>query len=306
MTLLLTKEIVQLFLILICGYALVKWRLVKTEDSRAFSVLLVYIMCPCSVLKAFQIPFTDEMTGKFGFSVAAALALHALLFLIVGLLKKPFRLDAVEQGSMLYSNAGSLIIPLVTAILGESYVIYASAFLVVQLFIIWTHGKSLIQGKWGMNLKAILLNANLIACTLGLLLFLTHTDLPPFAVGILDKLSACMGPLSMLMVGMLLAGADLRSIIRDRRIWLITGLKMLAVPALIILIVKLSGVTSLTDDGQTLLYISLLAVMTPAASTITQMAQLYDKGASHAAAINALTTTVCVVTMPLLTLLYYL
>ena len=49
-----------------------------------------------------------------------------------------------------------------------------------------------------------------------------------------------------------------------------------------------------------------MATMTPAATTITQMAQLYDKEVSYATAINTITTIVCLVTMPLLTMLYYL
>jgi predicted permease len=46
--------------------------------------------------------------------------------------------------------------------------------------------------------------------------------------------------------------------------------------------------------------------MTPSATTVTQMAQLYDREVSYATAINTVTTLVCLVTMPLLTMLYYL
>ena len=52
----------------------------------------------------------------------------------MNLLGHALHLDAVEKASMIYSNAGNLIIPIVTAVLGKEWVIYSSAFLSVQLF----------------------------------------------------------------------------------------------------------------------------------------------------------------------------
>ena len=56
--------------------------------------------------------------------------------------------------------------------------------------------------------------------------------------------------------------------------------------------------------GQTILLITLLATITPSASTITQMAQVYGKGADYASAINVATTLLCIVTMPLMVMVY--
>ena len=69
---------------------------------------------------------------------------------------------------------------------------------------------------------------------------------------------------------------------------------------------KYSGLASLSPQGQTVLYISLMATMTPTATTVTQMAQLYDQDVQYATAINTITTLMCIATMPLITMLYYL
>lgn len=50
--------------------------------------------------------------------------------------------------------------------------------------------------------------------------------------------------------------------------------------------------------------ITLIACITPSASTITQMAQIYGQNADYASAINVITTILCIVTMPVLVLLY--
>ena len=44
--------------------------------------------------------------------------------------------------------------------------------------------------------------------------------------------------------------------------------------------------------------------MTPSASTVTQMAQVYDNDADYANMINVFTGLVCIATMPLMVMAY--
>ena len=175
---LLGRQIIQLFLMMFCGFLLVRMKVMRSSDSKILSVLIVYLICPCTIINAFQIGFTAEAGTNYLLAVVSALVIHVLLFLIVYGSDRFFRFSNIEKASLIYSNAGNLIIPLVTAVLGEEWVLYASAFMVVQQFIIWTHGKSLVEGKRGSDIKAILTNVNLIACMIGSVLFLTHLQLP--------------------------------------------------------------------------------------------------------------------------------
>ena len=47
-----------------------------------------------------------------------------------------------------------------------------------------------------------------------------------------------------------------------------------------------------------------LAVITPSASTVTQMCQVYGNDSRYASAINVVTTLCAIVTMPVMVLLY--
>jgi len=67
---------------------------------------------------------------------------------------------------------------------------------------------------------------------------------------------------------------------------------------------KYSGIAGLADNGERILLVTLLATMTPSASTITQMAQVYGRDADYASAINVTTTLLCIVTMPVMIMLY--
>lgn len=303
---LLAQQITQLFIIMFLGFLLVKMKLLSSKDSKTLSILIVYIICPCTILNAFQIEYSAEKAGNFLLAICSAIIIHALLFVIIAVMNRFFHFRRIEKASIMYSNAGNLIIPLVTAILGEEWVIYASAFMVVQLFVIWTHGKSLIEGKKSMDLKAILTNVNLIASVAGLLLFLLHIRLPGILGSTVKSVGSMVGPLSMMMIGMILAGVDIASMVKGKRIWIISFLKMVVTPLILLTVMKLSGIARFSPQGVTVLYISLLATMSPSAATVTQMAQLYEQDVDLATGINTITTLLCIVTMPLMTMLYYL
>ena len=303
---LLFNEIAVLFLIMGLGFLLVKAGVLKSADSRTISLVLIWLINPAVVLKSFQIDFTPEVRDQFLLAVGVAVAINLILMLITWGYGKLFRLDAVERTSIMYANAGNLVIPLVSAILGSEWVIYASAFMCVQLGFIWTHGQAQIGGHSGCSWKKILLNANLIAIAVGVVLLLTGIRLPPMIQNVCGQLGETIGPVSMIMIGMLLADVKWGELLKERRNWIVMALKMIITPAIVLLLLRLSGVAALSANGKTIVYISFMAVITPCATTVTQLAQMYRNRPAYASALNAMTTVISIVSMPLMTGLYYL
>ena len=283
-SLILAEKIFSLFLIMFMGYAVVHWGLLHAEDSKTLSLISLYLISPCVIISAFQVQYTPDVLHGLLLALAAAVLLHVGIIVVVNLLGHALHLDAVEKASMIYSNAGNLIIPIVTAVLGKEWVIYSSAFLSVQLFLLWSHAKSMLCGEKSFELKKVLTNINMIAILAGAALFLLHIQLPAVIEDSLDMVGSAIGPISMIILGMLMAG----------------------IPLAAVALLKLSGLAHLVPDGQTILLVSLLATCTPSASTITQMAQIYGKDADYASAINVVTTLLCIFTMPLMVALYQL
>ena len=271
MALLLLRQILSLFLIMACGFLAVRLRLLKGADSKVLSILSIYLIVPCVIIKSFQIELTDSVRSGFLLAVVVAVAAHACLLAVSFALRRLFRLDAVERASAIYSNAGNLIIPLVTALLGEEWVIYSSAFICVQQIFIWTHGQMILSGQRGINWKKLLLNMNVISIAVGLTLMLLRVKLPEILLSSVSSVAATIGPVSMIMLGMLLAEANLKAIVADRRVYLVAALRLVAVPLLMLCLLKLSGLTNAVPEGHTILYISFMAMMTPAATMVTQL-----------------------------------
>ena len=306
-SLILAEKIFSLFLIMFMGYAVVHWGLLHAEDSKTLSLISLYLISPCVIISAFQVQYTPDVLHGLLLALAAAVLLHVGIIVVVNLLGHALHLDAVEKVSMIYSNAGNLIIPIVTAVLGKEWVIYSSAFLSVQLFLLWSHAKSMLCGEKSFALKKELTNINMIAILAGAALFLLHIQLPAVIEDSLDMVGSAIGPISMIILGMLMAGMNFKKILGYRRLWLVTALRLEpGTRDAAVALLKLSGLAHLVPDGQTILLVSLLATCTPSASTITQMAQIYGKDADYASAINVVTTLLCIFTMPLMVALYQL
>lgn len=302
--LLLFKQIFVLFLMMGMGCAIVKGRFLKSDDSKILSTVCLYLVVPCMQIKAFQVHYTNTVRNGFLLALTAAVLIHILLFAITYTFKRPLHLTDEETGSILYSNAGNLIVPLVTAILGASWVIYASAFMFVQGILLWSHGKAIMQRQKNFNLLQIFGNINIAATLLGAALFFCRIKLTGIIANTISGVAAMIGPISMIAIGMILANIQWGKLFTNRRIYWIVALKMIVLPTVILLILKYTPLHTLLPQGRMILLVSLLAVIAPSGATIPQMAQLYGRNADYASSINVITTLICIVTMPLLTLFY--
>ena len=303
-SLLLMEEIIKLFVIMFMGYAVVKAGLMKSSESKSVSVILVYLVIPCVIIKAFQVDYTPDVQKGLFLAIAAAVAIHILFLLITMPLKKIFQMDVIEQATSIYSNAGILVIPLVQELLGQDYVIYSSAYIAVQLILLWTQGKNMLCEEEKLEWKKIFLNVNIISIIAGIVLFLFHIKLPAGVQDVLGMMNNMIGPLGMLLAGMAIAEVPLKSIFTKKRNYLSVAFRLLLYPVLGLFLMKaIQIVVNLENSSQILLTVY-LACVTPACASVTSMAQLYDKDAAYASSLYVLTTLLSIVTMPVMVYLY--
>lgn len=118
--LLLSVQIFKFFIMIFMGYLIVKLGMLRAADSRVLSVVSVYLVMPCVILNAFQVSFSREKLQGLLVSAAAACLIHLILWGVMKLSGILFHLDVVEKASIMYSNAGNMVIPVIAAVLGEN------------------------------------------------------------------------------------------------------------------------------------------------------------------------------------------
>lgn len=304
--LILARKICSMFLMIFAGALLTRARLLKPEESKTLSVVTLYLIMPCMILSAFQVDYTPEVRDGLFFAIAVSALVNIGMIFLTWLLGKPLQMDPVEKASLIYSNAGNLIIPIVTSVLGPEWVIYTSGFIAVQTILIWTHGKMLLCGEKKVDIRKILTNINMIAICIGIVMFLTKIRFPYLVQDAVSTMGGMIGPVSMIVTGMLIGSFNMEKIRIYKRLWLVTALRLILYPLLAVAVFRFSGLSSLVSEGTGILLVVLLATIAPSASSVTQMAQVYGKNADYSSAINVVTTLLCIATMPLMVTLYQL
>lgn len=303
-SILLMEQIIQLFLMIFMGFLIVKAKLLNSEDSKILSIIVLYLIIPCVIINAFQVDYTPQTVKGLLIALAGSVMTQVILLIVVSILGRVFHLNEVEVASIYYSNSGNLIVPIVMFILGKEWVLYGCVFMSVQLVFIWTHCKKIISRESVYDWRKIVLNINMISIAIGIVLFLSRIHLPEDINSTLSAVGGMIGPASMIVTGMLFAGMDFKQIFASKRVYFVTFLRLIVVPAIALVLIKFSYLASLSSNGPKIMLIVFLAIITPSASTVTQMCQVYENDSQYASAINVVTTLLAIITMPLMVRLF--
>ena len=299
-SILLVKKIAEFFVFILLGYLTVRCHILKSEDSEIVTKLCIYLMTPAIIINAFQLEATGDVIKGLVLAVINAIVIHLVCIFLSNVYSKLTGATEVEKASVIYSNGGNLIVPIVGAVLGEEWVVYSAAFVAVFNVFVWTHGKSIFVRDGELQWKKILLNVNILSIGIGLLMFVCNFRFTGIPANVISSLADMVGPFSMIIVGMILGGMRIREIFQNNRIWGVIIMRLIICPFIILVIMKLIPIENWLPNGQTIMLVSYLAACAPCASTINQFAILYGKDAKYASAINILSTIFCILTMPIM------
>lgn len=298
-------KIAELFLILFVTAALVKTGVMKAENSRVLSKLSLYFITPCVIFNSFQKKLTPEIREGLLTAVALAVGFEILFFAVAFLLKRFWQASEVERTSVIFTNVGNLVIPLVTFLeeqRGGTWVTYTGAYILVFNVLFWTVGVRMFDSRQKPGIGKVLLNPNILAIGAGLVVLFTGVQLPtPLAMAFSD-VAAMIGPLSMMITGMVIGGMTLRGLFVNRRVFGVIFFRMVVASGIAVL--AAAAASRFLGLDRMIVLIPLLGALAPSASNINQVAILYDKDEKYASAINVLTTLSCIATIPLWVMVY--
>ncbi len=301
----LLKQAVIMLLLIGVGVLAYRTKLVNKEGGRQLSNLVLEIVTPVLVVTAYaDVEYETRLVKNllWTFLLAACSYLVVILAAYLFLRRRDGRETEIERFSAIYSNCGFMGIPLMRALFGTEGVFYATAFLTVFFCFSWTHGIILLTGQ--SDRKALikkLTSPTIIGIVIGLLLFFFQIQLPEILDTTLGYISDLNTPLAMIAAGISVAGAGFLSALRQPRIYYVTALKLLILPA--ILLVLLLPMTFIPIEVRTAV---LVLTAAPSASMCTLQCQKHGKNDGYAAQIFAVTTILSMATMPLIVQIFTL
>lgn len=286
-------ELIMLYIIIFVGLVLRKKGIFTEGVIKGVNSMVFLAVWPAMIIMTTQKEYDQPQLAGFLFTFSFALVFLAAMALIVHWVVKN-RLSA-QQASVFtllvtMPNAGFVGYPIIEAVYGAEGVIYLSAFLMAFNMVLWTIGV-MIFGGGKKNFFKNLLNPGLIASVLGMLLFFFRIQLPRPLLSAVQRVGNMVTPLSMLLLGARLDGLR-REDIRCGLTWLAAGLKLVAVPLIAFVILKLIGVSGILPG------VIILSICMPSASAAQIFSEKFHKDVALSTKGITLSMLVCFAVIP--------
>lgn len=297
---LLISQIIIMFLYMILGFVLFKGKKISKEGSASMATLLVWLIIPTVVIRSFCVEPTQERIVGLLLSIAAAVVAQGLSMLMSHVF---FKKRPIDNFAAAFSNAGFIGIPLVKATVGDEAVFYIAFFVAMLNILQWVYGVAVITEKKMTVSKSTVMHPLILGTVFGLVLFFTGlgVKLPAVISNTLSGISALNAPLAMLIMGVYLAQADMRSLWTDKNLYLLGFVRLVLIPVLTLLV--LWGMQLLIPAlNSTIVLALLIAAIAPVGANVAVYAQLHGKDYVYASKTVVLSTLLSLVTMPLIVL----
>ena len=292
----LAGQVVILFVLMAVGFIATKTKLITEKSIPSFVNVLLYIVTPCLIINSFlSVDFTEDTVKSLLIAAGCAVFSHIIGIAFSFLMRdKDETRKSVYRFGTIFSNAGYMGLPLAQAVFGSEGVFYGSVYVVVFNIIQWTYGISLYNKKGNSKLKT-LVNPGTVGVLIGLPLFLLKIELPTIIGTPVTTISDLNTPLAMLITGYYFACSDFRKGMTNIKMWSAIILRMIVVPLIATVIYKYC----FSIEG-VLLSCCVLPASAPTAVNTMVLASKYGANTDIALKMVTLTTTISIITMPLI------
>lgn len=295
-----------MFLLMAVGFFCGKRGIIREDGSKQLSDLLLMIVIPCLSINVYQVDKDPAIVKGLLLAFGLAIFSHILAIVIAKLCirKKEDARYRVERFAAVYSNAGFMGLPLVQATMGNEGVIFATAYMACFNFFAFTLGEMELRGeRRPPALRKLLLHPGVWSVALGILFFFFQIRLPAPIGPTVNFIASMNTPLAMIACGTFLAGTQLHGLWKNRKMYLVTALRLILIPLILLLIYKLTGVMGWFSGADTVVLISLISAACPTAAMCSIMSRKFGLDAAYGGQLVAVTTVCSIVTLPLVVML---
>lgn len=305
---LLLQQMIILFIYMAVGYGCAKTGKLDLEKSRTISWLVINIANPALLISSAVNGEKGIAPDKLLEAAVLAVAMFAVLMALGWIAPKLLRVSEDETGTYklmtIFNNIGYMGFPVIASTYGNEALLYAAIFTLPFNMLIYTYGIRIVSQKSGSKVKVefkwrSILNVGVVSGIIAIILYLGNVPVPQFFKSTVSGLGALTAPLSMMAIGISLAGIRLKELFTDMKLLVYTAVKLLVIPvAGTLLVVQIL-------DNDLLCHVCMIMLATPVASMVVMLAQQYDSNFELAAKGVALTTMLSVITIPIVSAIVF-
>lgn len=284
--------VIVLFIIMLIGVLLGKMKVINSESRSTISFLIINVSMPMLIVSSSNLEFNEQTKNESMWLIIMSVAAFFFSILLAQLIFK----KAVPRCATVFSNAGYMGLPVLNSILGPKGLFLGAIFQMVFHLFTWTYGISLFtkSNKFKDSLKKMI-NPSLIAVAIAIVLMFTGWKMPDTIQTVLKMMGELTTPLSMLLIGATLAQVSLKEVIRLKQIYLVTALRLLIIPAFVLLFLLFPSIPKIS------VYVVFVINAMPSAAITGILAMKYNNDEKLASSIVAFSTLISIITLFLIT-----
>ncbi|MFI3174163.1 MAG: AEC family transporter [Bacillota bacterium] len=303
MTAIVIQQLSSMILLMVAGILLYKFKYLSDASARGLSVTLTRVAVPCNMVMLMQRPYDAEQWIDFlklSASVFIILTICAGIFYLVG---KSIKLTLSQHGIFIvggvYSNVIFMGQPLIIAMYGDAALFYCVAimiscnmYLITVCKIFFAMGSEVKKTAKDVA-KEFFTNNMFIAAVIGIVLYLTEITIIPQIANAMQYAATTTLCISMLYIGTLLASADLKSVFKDKSVYVLCFFTLLVMPV----VAKYAGGFILSGLPHS---VFIVLCGTPVAAALPSFAEMYGCDPKRASEYVFVSTVLSLFTLPLI------
>ncbi len=295
---------IKIGILIAIGFGSGRVGIIDQNAREKLSDILIRILLPVSMIASSQQEFSIRNAGGAFEILVLAFIYYILMFgsgiWILNLLGRDKRRMAIEILLVTFANTAFLGIPILSEIAGDVGVLYAVIFNCVFDLVYFSIGmymlqEAVLEQKSYFKITHLLRDPLTWVAIITIFLYIFPYRFPGIVTESLDSLGSAMMPVSMLIIGAQIAGMNYRELFVNRRAYLLSATKMLIIPMIVLIIMRLIGANA--EITATMVILSAM----PSGSLNIIMAEKYRIEPELATATVMQTTIVMLFTLPLFT-----
>lgn len=290
-------EMLVILFAMVAGYLSRRLGILGGEVDQRVSRLILNITMPAMIVAAVitgdTLPGLSEVLEIL--KVAVVFYLLEALFMLAAprLVGGTPGEKGVWRYAMMFPNVGFIGYPVAVALFGPEALFFAVVLALPFNLMSFTMGPLLLVGAKRFRVRQMF-SPCAAAALLGLVLALTGLRPPALLGEMLDFVGGVTVPLSLLLVGSLLAGLPAGQVFASPRLWVLSVLRLLVMPAVLWLALGRMGFGGMAAG------VAISQMAMPVAVNGSMLCMEYGGDAESMARITFLTTLASIVTIPLM------
>lgn len=230
------RQMCMIALLIAVGYIACKRRIVDDRAGKTVSAIVVNICNPALMLTSVLESGGGISNGKLLLAAGAGLGIYACLLLVGRVLPFFFGKNSLERDQFtlmaLFGNIGFIGIPVISAVLGTEVLIYVIICNMIFNILIYTYGRYLVcrHSEQPSARSGGIVNTGTVVGVVCVLLFLSKPHLPEILVKSVGYVGSATTFLSMMVIGISLAGMPLGKIFREARLYAYILVRHILIP----------------------------------------------------------------------------